>query len=415
MNTKLVFADSEFSLFHTFCKEIVNSRRTMYGKDGSAQVTIDYLCNSQFFAHCLREALGESCSSSINGIPHLQPVKFRESVFEDNVWDYEDAFGIPGSRNNLEYNFFYRTKLQDPYIHRRPPAKILFEGLPLTPEVRDENNNVVYRGSKDEPVTWLYASKVLNTQALSPEAPPDPTVFFEHLDQKSIVLKFPLNYKVIKFTLSFEHKSYKILTDQDVLSSSPDRVEVSDISGQSGSNVRPLRYISRYLLPVAKFEKIPMGKMFWVPDGTPETNIRENLLRGSELVYSWHEVPTCLKQELRIQRYLGTVNKYTFDRFPAGTLRLDGMSMKTYRPYHGNLLTDFSLFVNHVDRKPQVLLPDADEDPFDLKGYGHNYVTLYGTERADNDLRIRYVADVNLRPPYPEADWSFIFLPYDEE
>lgn len=404
--------------FPACCREVVNSRRVAHGHDGHSQMAVDYLVKPAYFPHVLREALGESCSSSHDGLPHLR-------VADRGV----DYFGGADPEEGGEFDRDFREVQSAAYVHRRPPARLVFRGVPSF-ENRNEEDGLegeAFPGLRyDEPGTWLHACGVGGVQALSPrEAAGE--LFFEPFDGRVVRLQAGLGYRYLRFTLLFEKKPYRVHGDSVSLAhdgdvhflnsaaSVPLDVDVRARDPEHGlpaggikGRLTLYRYVARFLLPAAKMERVPFARLKWASDGLAEANLDHQLLRSSEVVYNWHEVPASHRQELRVQRYLGTVNRYHFDGFPPGTLRLDGMAVRTYRPYHGALLQDIVLFANHVDRDP-----DTRTKPL---GLGHNYVPLWGTSPGSTveDYSVRYVADADGRPPYQPADWSYIFLPYDE-
>jgi hypothetical protein len=209
--------------------------------------------------------------------------------------------------------------------------------------------------------------------------------------------------------LEMDRHNNLLVNANNLLDPLDDNGKIWDFTFKRGTRQLKLgRYVSRHVLPVAKFEKVPLGKMYGVGDGFAEPNLRNTLVRGSEIVYTWHDVPNVHRQELRIQRYLGTINRYKFDGFPAGTLRLDGMMQINRRAHDGILLSNFLFFINHVDRNL--------EQSIDLTGVGlgHNFVSIYGEPQSADDIRIRFVGDTTPKGPFRDADWSYIFLPYDE-
>lgn len=163
----------------------------------------------------------------------------------------------------------------------------------------------------------------------------------------------------------------------------------------------PLRYVSKTVQPSAQHLILPQGRMRFVDGtttaitgapgkyyhGTPATNITAKLLSRTELVYTWHAVPTSDitggSQVKKAQRFSGCVNRHLFDDYPAGTLLVTAINNKPYRQLGGHYTTDLEVRMTYFEVDEVYAapggagwIPDANGD----RALGHNYLLRFTPE-----------------------------------
>lgn len=163
-----------------------------------------------------------------------------------------------------------------------------------------------------------------------------------------------------------------------------------------GAQIR--RYISKSVQPTAQHIILPYGMMRFVDGtvktyndknfvtrtvyGTKATNITTKLVAKSEVIYTWHAVPTTditgSSQVKRIQRFIGCVNKHSFDNYPPQTLLLSAVNSRPFRQLGGHYTTDIEMRMTYFEalERYEDGIPDSNDD----FAIGHNYFLRFAPE-----------------------------------
>jgi hypothetical protein len=178
------------------------------------------------------------------------------------------------------------------------------------------------------------------------------------------------------------------------------------------------RYISKQIQPSAQHLVLPYGRFYFV-DGngagqrTPATNVTTKLISKTEVIYTWHWVPTSditgNSQVKKIQRYIGSVNQYAFDGYPPQTLLFTAINSRPFRQVGGHYTTDIELRMTYFEvleryRKPNgFIIPLINDD----KAVGHNYFLRFSSSEIFKRL------EAGTATPDEIAEWLNLGYRYD--
>lgn len=247
---------------------------------------------------------------------------------------------------------------------------------------------------------WLYATTVesvsgerLLGQINLPSQDPDTGL---NLLDDSVAGTF---YKFARVVIGFEPLPYRVYDDAELLARG-----FQDDWGLPAEYLLA-RYVTRHVAPSAEYLTLPYGQLRYVDGtsnkikskqtkedvltyGTPCVNGAGRIISTTELQYTWHQVPFIPEASYSL---IGSVNDAPFgdyspslsavpvagpilDRdtfpkiFPAGTLLLTGVDIKTYRYLNGQFLCDVT-----YKMKYRLCLDPQNGKPYD-PARGHNYV-----------------------------------------
>lgn len=288
---------------------------------------------------------------------------------------------------------------------------------------------------------WLYATQITRMEGLEP---------LNHALPIGGVAEY--NYALV--TVMYEPLTFKILSDAELLASSPfigKKNWFPKHSNNWGSPINPAagvpettgtwewhleRYVTRTVKPIVEYLSVGKGSYYYVlPNGkkVPFPHPRALLQPSVEVIYVWHQVPF-IPQGAR--ELIGHVNSHYFDPmrevifqhgqeergFRPGTLLYTSCEVKPYRHANGDLLHDITYRMKYMERV------DFDEKDNRLYGRGHNYFLRWFTTQKQMYYKITHngnedelgdpfsfppreppaLKDQGL-PPYPYADFRKLF------
>lgn len=127
----------------------------------------------------------------------------------------------------------------------------------------------------------------------------------------------------------------------------------------------------------------------YYPDGTPAINFGSLIENHSEVVLTWHDVPTSedliWEQVRHIYSFSGTVNSDPFFGYPSGHLIFNGMEVTRHFSCVGHRLANFIMRFGYVVLNDKAGLPTR----------GHNSFVRTGTSQAAVPKPIWYYEDVS--------------------
>ncbi len=328
------------------------------------------------------------------------------------AWDERWIF----ARRILGYHYL------SPVLAVNPPASFIRRVIPhyFTPLGVDDYTN------PQEQFKLMYATTM---ESMDPVRP----IEWDDLNSEGV-------NQFAKMSFTYRYPTYAIYQDQEIydqLALNPDVVygqRISDVARKSTDvfystvldvaakqeidtayyELKPcriLRYISKTLQPTAQHLIVPQGRMSFVDGsertvqpptgpaltikGTPATNITVKLIGKTELVYTWHSVPTSditgASQVKKIQRYIGSVNKYPFDGYPSQTLLFTAINSRPFRQIGGHYTTDIELRMSYFEvlelyNAPVPPNPAGQYIPYvnDDKAIGHNYFLRFSPHSLFN-------------------------------
>lgn len=232
-------------------------------------------------------------------------------------------------------------------------------------------------------------------------------------------------YKQLKMQVTYTALTYNVLADASVLNAEVAHAlnGLPDEGYALASGWENSRYVTRTIKPSAKLYSLARGSMQVV--GADLTNgTAKPLLEGlpivepsAEIQYIWHSVPAGSSAAGEaglgvpwslLLTALGCVNSATFDRFPAGTLRLESAEPIARRDAIGNRVYDITYRMQFLPRVGHLKGQTSSNDTY----YGHNYVYTADSTGA-NLIVARVTADGTTTgtPPYRSLDFRRLFNP----
>jgi len=304
-------------------------------------------------------------------------------------------------RKMLGYHFLDVNSAQKTYVHRIVPDRY------IPTNVEDYSNGTTFKE--------MYVDSLEQIEPIRPES-------WDAVNKEGV-------NSLARCTFTYRYPNYAVLTDkeiEDYLAIAPDvqygRL-VSDVVRPSTvtsyyneledgtadpepyyQNITSTkaavvkRYISKAVQPTAQHIVLPYGMMRFVDGtvktyndtnfvtrtvyGTKATNITTKLVAKSEVIYTWHNVPTSditgSSQVKRIQRFIGCVNKYTFDDYLPQTLLLTAVNSRPFRQLGGHYTTDIEMRMTYfyVAESYSNGVPFSNGDT----AIGHNYFLRFAPE-----------------------------------
>lgn len=204
-------------------------------------------------------------------------------------------------------------------------------------------------------------------------------------------------YQKARVTFGHSTLSYDIVPDEDCINAAgPLQGLPSDAIVNADLSCTVVRYITRWPKNADRQLTIPNGAMAFINSGTPPIQIPgvgiNKKVPAGLINYTWHGVPDAGLPRKAMQLAYGTVNRYPFDGYPKGTLRVDGIDPKPVISALG-------------DRTWDVQYTLRFEPNFDLQSatnptpYGHN-----ATIRNHPSLGLNYYYISSNGTDYPAPD-----------
>lgn len=248
------------------------------------------------------------------------------------------------------------------------------------------------------PTPWLYAQNVPRLEGLAYRG--------NHPDDVA-------EYLIDKLTLTYSSLTYDVREDADVLCTDalslfnglPDEGWKLAMNGHLAT-----RNITRTVKPGAKLLVLNHGSMKFVRADCAPTDLGI-LMEGipyvepvAEVQYVWHNVPADGVPNARYLVSHGCINDEEFDKFPAGTLRLDSAEPQPMRrDPAGNRICDVVIKAQFLPRYGHKHGETAVND----YARGHNWFIRLGM------LLARVTADGTATgmPPFRSIDFTSLFRP----
>lgn len=259
--------------------------------------------------------------------------------------------------------------------------------------------------------SWLYATSIPEMEQGS----------FDQTDSDVAV------YKQLKMQVVYTALTYNVLPDSSVLNTEVGHALEGrpDEGFALASGWENSRNITKTIKPSAKLYSLARGAM-QIVGADLASGTAKPLLEGlpivepsAEVQYIWHNVPAGssaageaglgVPWNLHLTA-LGKLNNATFDRFPAGTLRLESIDPIAGRDAIGNRVYNVTYRMQFLPRVGHLTgqNQDGSQDTY----YGHNYV--YTLDSTGNNLIVARVTSNGLAtgtPPYRSLDFRRLFNP----